>query len=746
MLTSCLRVYNFLRHCLIAILGLIGMIIQLQAQDIKKVDSLKERMLQLSSFEKLEILNELFKEYNQVDYTIALSYATEFDDLARQLGDSVKIVEGGRKIAYSLMDIGKNEEAIEILTKILGIAERNQTQFPEVKKQIKFILNNAGLAYDYLGNYDKALEYHYMSLSTREEEGDKKSIGTALNNLGLVFYHLKDVKKAIEYYQRAIDTKREIGDNNDLDRIIINLGLCYNHIGEFGMAISQFDLGFSICKEDCSDNMKREGLLGLGIAHLGNGNLENAEDCLLKSLQISKKQTNALYQIDNLHQLSLVESARENDEKALKYLNEALALAESSDFVDPLIKLYDQFAKVYSRENNYEKTAYYLGKYTTLKDSIFSEELMKNFTKVQTNYAERENIKTIKEKDEILLLKQQLIDRQRAQYFYIVLVAILTLGFAVVLLFDSRRQRKSRTEIGLAKEKIEEQNKLLEEQNKALDHRVKNRTMELSKSNLLLSEVNAELDNFLYKTSHDIRGPIATMQGLCNLGLIDSKDPVVTNVLNQMVSQSDRMSKIVGRLTTISDINHTILRPEKIDFLALLDWILANEEEKARSKNIQISFEVAEGLQIISDELMIRTILENLVNNGIKFYNDSVRLDSFVKVQVSQNDSIVNIRVIDNGIGIGADEAKADGMFHIFTRASERSETGGVGLYLSKLCSQKIGGQIRIEKSDDDGTIFLIQLPVDLAAVLEKRRLLQEDMQRILEEENTQKAKLVSFT
>jgi len=204
------------------------------------------------------------------------------------------------------------------------------------------------------------------------------------------------------------------------------------------------------------------------------------------------------------------------------------------------------------------------------------------------------------------------------------------------------------------------------------------------------------------------------------------------------------MSKILGRLTTISNISQAPLRPEEIDFSKMLDGVLAGEKENARSKNVHISYELDPPLQIVSDGLMIRTILENLVNNGIKFCNNSARIDSFVKVRVSQQDSHINMRVIDNGIGIGGTES--GGMFHIFTRASERSETGGVGLYLSKLCSHKIGGQIRIEKSDDDGTIFLIQLPVDLAAVLEKRRLLQEDMQRILEEENTQKAKLVSFT
>ena len=136
---GCLHVYNFLKNCSLAILILMGSVAHVQSQDIKKVDSLKERLSRATLSEKLEVLNELFKQYNQVDYKLALNYATEFDNLARQIGDSVKIVEGGRKIAYSLMDIGNNDEAIEILTKILGVAERNKEQFPEVKKQIKFI-------------------------------------------------------------------------------------------------------------------------------------------------------------------------------------------------------------------------------------------------------------------------------------------------------------------------------------------------------------------------------------------------------------------------------------------------------------------------------------------------------------------------------------------------------------------------------------------------------------------------------
>ncbi|MFM8834225.1 MAG: tetratricopeptide repeat protein, partial [Cytophagales bacterium] len=226
----------------------------LLSQDKKKIDSLTALLENAPATTRLEVLNELFKQYNQVDYNIALGYARQFDQLARKLGDSTKMVEGGRKIAFSLLDLGKNEEAIEVLLKVLGIAQRNKAQRPDIKKQLKFILNNIGLAYNHLGSYDKALEYHYRSLLVREEEGDKKSISTALNNLGNVFTKLKDDKKAIEYYQRAIDAKKEIGDNADLDRILINLGISYTNVGEYKKGIDKFNEGFAVCGSNCTDN------------------------------------------------------------------------------------------------------------------------------------------------------------------------------------------------------------------------------------------------------------------------------------------------------------------------------------------------------------------------------------------------------------------------------------------------------------------------------------------------------------
>jgi tetratricopeptide (TPR) repeat protein len=151
-----------------------------------RIDSLKRQLLSTAGKDRLAIISELNLAFRDSLYEVALEYASEYYKLAFTLGDSIGTVNAGRMRAYFLVSLGKNEEAVQVLTMILGTARRNQQKYPELNNQLKFTLNNMGLAYLYLGNYDKALDFHYQSLKMREEEGDKTAIRNSYNNIGLV--------------------------------------------------------------------------------------------------------------------------------------------------------------------------------------------------------------------------------------------------------------------------------------------------------------------------------------------------------------------------------------------------------------------------------------------------------------------------------------------------------------------------------------------------------------------------------
>jgi signal transduction histidine kinase len=106
---------------------------------------------------------------------------------------------------------------------------------------------------------------------------------------------------------------------------------------------------------------------------------------------------------------------------------------------------------------------------------------------------------------------------------------------------------------------------------------------------------------------------------------------------------------------------------------------------------------------------LVRIVLENLIDNAIKFYNDSDRVNSFVEINIVNTSEGVKARVIDNGIGIS--ESNPGKLFQMFFRASERSEIGGIGLYIVKTATAKIGGKVGLLTTPEGYTEFYVLFP-----------------------------------
>ena len=147
------------------------------------------------------------------------------------------------------------------------------------------------------------------------------------------------------------------------------------------------------------------------------------------------------------------------------------------------------------------------------------------------------------------------------------------------------------------------------------------------------------------------------------------------------------------------------------------------------SQKIKIDHQIQIGVQLNSDRTLMSIILENLIDNAVKFQNTSGRVEPFVRVEVEQKQDQVRISVVDNGIGV--DKSSADRIFQMFVRGSEKSGTGGLGLYLSRLAVEKLGGQISLHTTEEKWTEFRVEIPLDLNQVLEARR--QQEIQREME-------------
>jgi signal transduction histidine kinase len=703
--------------------------IRTASQNIAKGDSLKLLLKHASGMERFGVYQELFKLHNVTNFEAALEYARSAYQLAEALGDSSKMVEGGRMMAYSLLDLGRLDEAIAILKRSISIAQRNKERYPELEPKIKFLLNNAGIAYMYRGNHDSSLRYHFESLEIRENEGDKRAIGTALNNIGLVYFKLKNFEQALQYYQRSLDLKNELNDHGDIDKILINIGLCYNALQKSEEAITNFRKALQLCGDNCIDEQKKVTFYGLGAAYLSQNKYELAEQNYLLSLQISRSQNDKQYWIENLLGLSRVETARKNYKNSLKYLQEAMQFEKESEFTESMISLYDQMAKVFRMLSDFEKASQFQSKYIQLKDSIYSGQLIKNLAKIQTTYEQRENLKAISERDRILQLQKELISRQQTQYIFIVAVTVLATGLALVLFWANRNQRKQAVALNDAKRVITEQNEKLKQANEWLDHQVAERTNELILANESLRQVNSELDNFIYRTSHDIRGPLVTLKGICNVALLDVQDETARNYLAKLDSTSSKLNIILTRLLLVNRIAHWELETDPVELNELISDIIAEEIAKGLPPNLSIDYTPARPYPLITDRFLVGLVIENLIGNAIKFYNTSDRIKPFVKIVVEpQGDGMILMKVMDNGIGIMLTDK--DMIFQLFNRASERSETGGMGLYISKLAAGILGGEVMLASTSPQGSEFHFKFPTDITPLREARKKRDEKMKQ----------------
>jgi signal transduction histidine kinase len=148
---------------------------------------------------------------------------------------------------------------------------------------------------------------------------------------------------------------------------------------------------------------------------------------------------------------------------------------------------------------------------------------------------------------------------------------------------------------------------------------------------------------------------------------------------------------------------------KKIDLEKMVLTVLVNFKCYPNFNNIKFIIRNEMSKDFYSDEILIQTILRNIIENGIKYAKPGAN-DSYVKILIKETDANAFIEVADNGIGIP--EKFKEKVFDSFFRATEVSSGSGLGLYIVKNAVEKLNGKISILKSEIDiGTSFNLILP-----------------------------------
>ncbi|MGB3183984.1 MAG: tetratricopeptide repeat-containing sensor histidine kinase [Cyclobacteriaceae bacterium] len=680
-----------------------------------QADSLVNTLSAANTEQKIEILLLSGRRNLNSNPLLSLDYAEKAREISDSVDNKARLSESVRMMGASKFYTGNYFEAANLYSEAREIAREEGLIAEEAAA-----LNNLGLLLSETGSYDLGLNYLFQALSLTPEE-DIATRSTTLNNIGELYEKIKDNARAIEYIKKSLELRKEI---NDPDR----LAFSYNNLGNYFLRnLKQYDsaryyfvLGSGSAIKGNNLRQRAVSLQGFGDISLKEGEYEEAVERFREAIEIQKEINDRAGMSLAYH--AIAESFLDNNDlaSARVYLDSSMAISDKLRDKQQTLFNLRLLADIFERKGSIDSALTIQKQVVSLSDSLFSDEIARNVSSTQVRFDVEQTRRELEGKELELAFNRKML-------LYLGLLSILLLALVFLLMHGFRIQKKQNVkiaeqhdliitktkelsrqnnEIEKARKIIQEQNTELLSLNEGLEKQVADRTAALEATNEELKKAVMELDNFIYKTSHDIRGPLARLKGLTNLALMDVTDRKSVRYLTMLDLTAETMDNILRRLLTIKMIKSTDPKNEVVGLKEVVEEIRVQVKDIHPYSFIDFDNQVSSDLRMATDPNLIRLILYNLIENAIKFQED--KKGAFVRVSAFQEAQRIVILVQDNGAGISEN---FDGkIFDMFVSASNSSGDVGLGLFLAKLSVERLGGEVRLNDSKDC-TEFAVEIP-----------------------------------
>lgn len=262
--------------------------------------------------------------------------------------------------------------------------------------------------------------------------------------------------------------------------------------------------------------------------------------------------------------------------------------------------------------------------------------------------------------------------------------------------------------------------------NTELEERVLARTNELHQANqsLTRAKIQAEAANiakgsFLSNISHEIRTPLNAILGFSRLM---REDPDASGKLRKAIDIISRSGEhLLALINDVLDMakidaGHMVIEKVTCDLGGLLDEITSMMRLRAEDKGLQLTLTQSSRLPrfVSTDASKLRQILINLIGNAIKFTEHGSVTLRMNAAPGNDSQQLLTIEVEDSGIGISA--ANRTKIFEPFVQVNHKKWRGtGLGLTITQRFVQLLGGRINVQSAIGKGSLFRVELPVELA-------------------------------
>ena len=563
--------------------------------------------------------------------------------------------------------------------------DKDEIKLKVLRTMILYFFNN--------NDFQHVVQYSEIGITHYNKIDDPFNEAGCTMTLANAYQRLGQLDKAIECYNRCNELMDQIGG----EMAEVNKRYVINNIAEIHLAMGEYDTAEEMYRKcidmlgavDVNDTASNLDLAtyyqNLAEVRIAQNNPE-AVGFAEQSLELSKKYQDTPHKIINrLMALSKAYHIVERDDESAELMDEALSTAvdngetfletsiymQKGDFAkaiamadenhyDELLQEALEGAYQVERERNPKLALEYYERSVMMKDSVFNQNQQQLIRDYQVRYATQE-------KEHQLQMEQEKVKRNR-MYIIVLAVAALSLSIIAFIWYRLAQARKKRNEE--------------------------------------LAHLNATKDRLLSIVSHDVRTPVGAMCQVMR-DLTDNYDGMAeTDRKAKMVmlrtsseALNDRMENIIQWVK--GELENSKVEPVDFNLSELVDECVREQEMTIVAKSLKVSNVVPKAMMAHDDVNVVRIVMQNLLSNAVKFSYP----DGEVSVKAEEKGGRIWIEVSDNGMGIG--EKKLEKIFKFMTSSASGTsgETGtGIGLFVSKMLVDKIGGEITIESRKDEGT------------------------------------------
>ncbi len=649
-----LRVFFFS----LLILGLTN--ISAQSQNL---DSL-ENITKTSKYDEQKAIayQKLAWHYRNMSLKKSLDYAHAGLALTKNFTNRKIEADITRTIGVIYLHYVYHHESLEWNQKALLLSQEI-----DYEEGVGFCYDNFGVNSYYQKKYTRALENFERALAIFEKLNHKEGMGYSYTHLGWVYMEQKQYQKALDYTLKALELRRKVGNIPPIAGALRDLARIYERMG----------------------------------------NTEKAQKAIKEAIDIIYKTKTKPFLDEHLQALAHI-YIDVNLDSAYKYTQLSEYFVNQRGNKRQKVHVYKLYYQIFLKKNDIPKAMEYQDLHYAYKDSIYNDDIDRNNASLAAKfeYDQKEKLLVLEQKQKRAEIENQLQNQRWVIYtILLILLFLILLGYVFYRNFIEKQKFVDK----LAKSNLElkQLNAQIDQQNEELTAITEN-----------LKEMDAFKDKLFSIISHDLRSPLAQVQGTLSIlesGLLEQDEfmAIVPSLAKSIQVSSELLTNLLSWAK--SQMSGQTIEKQNFDIQETIDVNVKLFEKTSQSKGILLKSSLEKPLFVLGDKNMIDLVIRNLTNNAVKFCKkgNEITISAQETDAQGKDKNMVKVCIADTGVGIS--EKNIDKLFANkgFTQKGTSGEKGtGLGLTLCKDFIEKNGGRIWVESKEGEGSRFYFTLPV----------------------------------